>query len=331
MHLKRRDFMTLLGGMAAPILWPITAGAQQAKAVRRIGVLMAYAENDAEAQSRVAAFRSELARLGWLEGKNLMLDIRWSTADVDKIGSDAQALVNAKPDLALSSNSPTTVALLKQTHSIPIIFATVVDPVKSGFVASIARPGGNVTGFTNIEGSIAGKWLELVKRIAPAIDRVAFLYNPATAPFADIYLKSFEAAAMPLKVSAIAAPVKDPGEIETVIAANAPGGLMVMPGPFFANHSEQVIALAARHRMPAIYPFRYYAEQGGLMAYGSDQADNYRQAAAYADRILKGASPAELPVVQPTKFELVVNLRAAKQLGLAPPPTMLAEADQVIE
>jgi putative ABC transport system substrate-binding protein len=300
-------------------------------AIRRIGVLMAYAESEAESQSRIAAFRSELARLGWIEGQNLVLDIRWSTADVDKIRRDAQALVSSKPDLILSSNSPTTAALLKRTRSIPIIFATVADPVKSGFVASIARPDGNVTGFTNLEGSIAGKWLELVKQIAPAIDRVAFLYNPATAPFAEIYLKSFEAAATPLKVRAVAAPVQEPGEIETIMVANAPGGLMVMPGPFFANHSEQVIALAARCRMPAIYPFRYYAEQGGLMAYGNDQADNYRHAAAYADRILKGVSPAELPVVQPTKFELVVNLRAARLLGLAPPPTMLAEADQVIE
>jgi putative tryptophan/tyrosine transport system substrate-binding protein len=220
---------------------------------------------------------------------------------------------------------------LKQARKIAIIFATVADPVESGFVASIARPGGNVTGFTNLEGSIAGKWLELVKRIAPAIERVAFLYNPATAPFSEIYLKSFEAAATSLKLRAIAAPVNEPGEIEAAMVANAPGGLIVMPGPFFANHSEQAIALAARHRMPAIYPFRYYAEHGGLMTYGNDQVDNYRLAAAYADRILKGASPAELPVVQPTKFEFVINLKTAKQLGLDPPPTMLAEADEVIE
>jgi putative tryptophan/tyrosine transport system substrate-binding protein len=326
--LKRRVFIT---GLGATVALPALASAQPASAVRRIGVLMAYAENDTEPQSRIAAFRNELAKLGWDERQNLVLDIRWSTADVEKIRRDAQALITSKPDLILSSNSPTTAALLQQTRKIAIIFATVADPVESGFVASIARPGGNVTGFTNLEGSIAGKWLELVKQIAPAIDRVAFLYNPATAPFSEIYLKPFEAAAMPLKLRAIAAPVNEPGEIEATMVANAPGGLIVMPGPFFANQSEQVIALAARHRMPAIYPFRYYAKQGGLMTYGNDQADNYRHAAAYADRILKGASPAELPVVQPTKFELVVNLQTAKRLGLDPPPTMLAEADEVIE
>jgi putative ABC transport system substrate-binding protein len=326
--MRRREFVT---GLGAAVALPALARAQQAGAVRRIGVLMAYAESDTESQSRITAFRNELAKLGWDEKQNLVLDIRWSTADIETIRRDAQALVASKPDLILSSNSPTTAALLKQTNDIAIIFATVADPVESGFVASIARPGGNVTGFTNLEGSIAGKWLELVKQIAPAIDRVAFLYNPATAPFSEIYLKSFEAAATPLKLRAIAAPVDEPGEIEAAIVANSPGGLIVMPGPFFANHSEQVIALAARHRMPAIYPFRYYAEQGGLMTYGSDQADNYRHAAEYADRILKGASPAELPVVQPTKFEFVVNLRTAKRLGLDPSPTMLAQADQVIE
>jgi putative tryptophan/tyrosine transport system substrate-binding protein len=326
--LRRRGF---IAGLGAAVALPALARAQQAGALRRIGVLMDYAENDKESQSRMAAFRSELARLGWIEGENLVLDIRWSTADVAQIRRDAQALTGSKPDLILSSNSPTTAALLKQTREIAIVFATVADPVQSGFVASIARPGGNVTGFTNLEGSIAGKWLELVKQIAPAIDRVAFLYNPATAPFSAIYLKPFEAAAATLGLSAIAAPVNEPGEIEAAMVANAPGGLIVMPGPFFANHSAQVIALAAQHRMPAIYPFRYYAEQGGLMTYGNDQADNYRQAAGYANRILKGASPAELPVIQPTKFEFVVNLKTAKLLGLDPPPTMLTQADAVIE
>lgn len=220
---------------------------------------------------------------------------------------------------------------MKETRSIPVIFATVADPVESGFVASIAHPGGNATGFTNIEGSIAGKWLEQVKEIAPSVERVAFLFNPATAPFSEIYLKPFQAAAAQLKVKAIAAPVDNASELEAIMAANAPGGIMVMPGPFFANRSEQVIALAARHRMPAVYPFRYYAEQGGLMAYGNDQADNYRRAADYADRILKGASPAELPVQAPVKFELTINLKTARAIGLEVPARLLQQADAVLE
>ena len=301
------------------------------QAVRRIGVLMAYAESETEAQARVATFRDGLARLGWIEGQNLVIDVRWSTADLGRISRDAAELVARKPDLILSSNTPTTVALLKETRSIPIVFATVADPVESGFVASMSHPGGHVTGFTNLEGSIAGKWLELIKEIAPSVDRVAFLFNPATAPFSETYLKPFEAAAAPLKVKAVATPVNDPAELQAIMAANAPGGVMVMPGPFFANHSQEVIALALRHRMPAIYPFRYYAEQGGLMAYGNDQADNYRRAADYADRILKGASPAELPVQAPVKFELTINLKTARAIGMDVPARLLQEADAVLE
>jgi putative ABC transport system substrate-binding protein len=324
--MKRRAF---IAGLGAASLLPSLASAQQAK--RRIGVLMAYAESEPESQARLATFRDGLAKLGWIEGHNLALDIRWSTASLEKIARDAKELVALQPDLILSSNTPTTAALLKETASIPIIFATVADPVESGFVASIARPGGKVTGFTNIEGSISGKWLELVKEAASSVDCVAFLFNPATAPFSETYLKPFEAAAAPLKVKAIAAPVNDAHELEAIMAANAPGGIMVMPGPFFANHSEQVIALAAHHRMPAVYPFRYYAEQGGLMAYGNDQADNYRRAADYADRILKGASPAELPVQAPVKFELVINLKTARAIGLDVPARLLQEADAVLE
>ena len=301
------------------------------QAVRRIGVLMAYAESETEAQARVATFRDGLARLGWIEGQNLVIDVRWSTADLGRISRDAADLVALKPNLILSSNTPTTVALLKETRSIPIVFATVADPVESGFVASMSHPGGHVTGFTNLEGSVAGKWLELIKEIAPAVDRVAFLFNPATAPFSATYLKPFAEAAAPLKLNAVAAPVNDPAELQAIMAANAPGGIMVMPGPFFANHSQEVIALALRHRMPAIYPFRYYAEQGGLMAYGNDQADNYRRAADYADRILKGASPAELPVQAPVKFELTINLKTARAIGMDVPARLLQEADAVLE
>jgi putative ABC transport system substrate-binding protein len=234
----------------------------------------------------------------------------------------------------VSSTTPTTAALLMHTRDLPIVFATVVDPVGSGFVASLSRPGGNATGFVNLEGSIAGKWLELLKRIAPRVRRAAFLYSPASSPFAEIYLDPFRTAAASLAMEPIATPIREASELEPAIAACAAapgGGFIVMPGPFMANHSRPVIALAARYLLPAVYPFRYYAELGGLLSYGSDQADNYRHAAAYVDRILKGDKPAELPVQAPVRFELAINLKTAKAMGLAVPAGMLQEADEVIE
>jgi putative ABC transport system substrate-binding protein len=295
---------------------------------------MSYIESDQESQARVAAFREELAKLGWIEGHNLRIDIRWATADTGKIRDAAQDLVALQPDLILSSSTPPTAALLKLTRNIPIVFATVADPVGSGFVASVPRPGGNATGFTNLEGSIAGKWLELVKEMAPQIQRAAFLYDPATAPFADIYLNPFKASAAALAVEAVAAPVHETAELDEVVAAYAGAprsGLIVMPGPFMATHSAQIIALAAQYGLPAVYPFRYYAESGGLMSYGNDQADNYRRAATYVDRILKGDKPGDLPVQAPVKFDLAINLKTAKALGLDVPPRLLQQADTVFE
>jgi putative tryptophan/tyrosine transport system substrate-binding protein len=331
--MKRRQFITLLGGAAMSV--PRAARAQApAGKLPRIGVLMAHAESDHEAQVRVAAFREELQKLGWIDNRTARIDTRWATNAVEGIQRAAQELVASKPDLILSSDTPTTEALLRYTHTIPIIFATVVDPVGSGFVASLPRPGGNVTGFTNLEGSIAGKWLELLKEVAPRINRAAFLLNPATSPFAEIFLNPFRIAAASLAVEATVVPVGDDAGLETAIVAYARmpnGGFVVVPGPFMNSHSAEIVALAARLDLPAVYPFRYYAEAGGLLAYGNDQADNYRRAAGYADRILKGNNPGELPVQAPVKFELTVNLKTAKALGLDVSPALLQRAHTVIE
>jgi putative ABC transport system substrate-binding protein len=273
-------------------------------------------------------------KLGWIDNRTVRIETRWATDVVEKIKPAAQELVASQPDLILSSDTPTTEALLRYTRTIPIVFATVADPVGSGFVASLARPGGNVTGFANLEGSIAGKWLELLKEIAPRITRAAFLFNPATSPFAEIFLDSFRTAAASLAVEATVVSVGDSAALETAIVAHAgtpSGGFVVVPSPFMSKRSTQIIALAARFGLPAVYPFRYYAEAGGLLAYGNDQADNYRRAADYADRILKGSKPSELPVQAPVKFELTVNLKTAKALGLDVSRALLQQAETVIE
>ena len=329
--MRRRDFLGVIGGAAA---WPLAARAQQGERMRRIGVLMAYAESDPEAQAWVAAFREELQKLGWTEGRNIRIDIRWATGDTEAIQRFAKELVALQPDLIVSPTTPPTAALLQQTRTIPIIFAIVADPVGSGFVASFPRPGGNATGFINYEPTIASKWLELLKEIAPRVNRVAFLFNPATAPHFEYYLNPFKAAAASFGLEAIAAPVRGTSELESVIAAQARepnSGLMVMPDSFTTSHRVEIISLAARYRLPAIYPYRYFAEVGGLLSYGLDRLDNFRRAATYADRILKGEKPSELPVQAPVKFELVINLKTAKALGLTVPPTLLARADEVIE
>ena len=246
----------------------------------------------------------------------------------------AKELVALQPDLILTQNTPTTAAVLQQTRTIPIIFANVSDPVGSGFVAGLSRPGGNVTGFIDMEATIAGKWLELLKEVAPRITRVAFLFNPATAPFAEYYVTHFKAVAASFAVEAIAAPVRDTSELESVVAGQArepDGGLIVMPEAFMNVHRAEVTSLAAHYRLPAVYPRRFFAELGGLLSYGNDQSDNFRRTATYADRILHGAKPDELPVEQPTKFELVINLKTAKALGLTVPPSLLATANEVIE
>jgi putative ABC transport system substrate-binding protein len=329
---KRREFITLLGGAAA---WPLGAVAQQRERMRRIGVLMTFAESDLEGQAYVAAFREGLQKLGWAENRNMRIDTRWSLpADAEATQRFAKELVALQPDLILSHNTPTTAALLQQTRTIPIIFVTVADPVGSGFVAGFPRPGGNVTGFTTMEPTMPGKWLELLKEIAPRVARVAMPFNPATATYAEIYLNPLKAAAASFAVEAIAAPVHDTSELEAVVAAHARepnGGLIVMPDSFLNVHRAEVTSLAARYRLPAVYQYRYYTELGGLMSYGNDPLDNCRRAASYADRILKGEKPSALPVQAPVKFELVINLKTAKALGLDVPLFLQQRADEVIE
>jgi len=329
---RRREFITLLGGAAAA--WPMAARAQQGERMRRIGVLMAYAEGDREGASFVATFREGLQQLGWAEGRNIRIDFRWAALDAELMQRFAKELVALQPDIILSNTTPTTTALLQQTRTIPIVFVLVADPVGSGFVASFPRPGGNATGFTNIEPTMPSKWLELFKEIAPRIARVAALFNPATARYAEYYLGPLKAAAASFAVEASAAPVQDISEIEPIIAAQARepnGGLIVMPDSFTVAHRTEITLLAARYSLPALYPFRLFTELGGLLSYGNDLTDQFRRAATYANRILKGAKPSELPVEAPVKFELVINLKTAKALGLEVPPTLLARADEVIE
>jgi putative tryptophan/tyrosine transport system substrate-binding protein len=328
----RRELLVALGGAA--VVWPLAARAQQAERMRRIGVLMAYAESDPAAQAWVAAFREELLKLGWVEGRNIRIDTRWATADVELIQRFAKELVALQPELVVSTSTPSTASLLQQTHTIPIIFTNVSDPVGSGFVASLPRPGGNATGFSTIEGSLGGKWLELLMEIVPRVARVALLFNPATATYADYYLNPFKAAAASFGVEAIAAPVHDWSEFESVVAAQARepnGALIIIPDIFTIAHRVEIISLAARHRLPAVYPFRFFAEVGGLLSYGVDLTDNFRRVAIYADRILKGEQPSVLPVQAPVKFELVINLKTAKALGLDVPLFFQQRADEVIE
>jgi len=331
--LQRRDFITLLGGAAAT--WPLAARAQPGDRMRRIAVLMGYPENDPEGHVLIAAFQEGLQQLGWTVGRNIRTDIRWTTpGDTEALRRAVKELVALQPDLILSHSTPTTATLLQQTRSIPIIFAFVSDPLGSGFVASFPRPGGNVTGFIVMEPTMAGKWLELLKEVAPRVAHVAFLFNPETAPYAEYYMKPFKAAASSLALEVISAPVRDGSELATVIAIQARepnGGLVVMPDSFTDAHRAEIILLTARYGLPAVYPFRYWAQQGGLLSYGCEQIDNFRRAATYADRVLKGAKPSELPVQAPVKFVLTINLKTAKALGLAVPVQLEQSADEVIE
>jgi putative tryptophan/tyrosine transport system substrate-binding protein len=329
--MRRREFLGVLGSAAA---WPVVARAQQAGPVRRIGILMGGAESDPEGQSSVAAFREGLRKLGWMEGSNSEIDIRWAAADVESMKRFAKELVTLQPDLILTSSTPATAAMLQQTRTIPVVFVIVADPVGSGFVASLPRPGGNATGFTPIVGSLGGKWVELLKEIAPQVGRVMLLFNPPTATFVEGYLNPFKAAAASFGAEAIVAPIKDMPALESLLTSEArepSTGLVVIPDAFTILHRTEITALAARYHVPAIYWSRSFAEVGGLISYGPDVVGEYRRAALYADRILKGSKPSELPVQTPVKLELVVNLKTAKALGLAAPPSLLAQADEVIE
>jgi ABC-type uncharacterized transport system substrate-binding protein len=329
---RRRDFITLVGGAAT---WPLTARAQQPDRVRRIGVLFSVSESDPEGQAWLSTFREGLQQLGWTVGRNIQLDYRWaSPRDPETRQRVAKELAALRPDLILAQNTVSTASMLQETHSIPIIFANVIDPIGSGFVASLAHPGGNVTGFTLVESSVVGKWLQVLKEIAPRVNRVAFLFNPGAAPYAQYYLTVFNAAAPSLGMEAIEAPINSPSEIEPVIAEQAHdqnGGLFLMPDTFLLVHRAEVTSLAARYALPTICPYSDYTKVGGLMSYGFDLIDNYRRAAIYADRILRGAKPSELPVQLPVKVQLTINLKTAKALGITIPQSLLVTADEVIE
>jgi putative ABC transport system substrate-binding protein len=331
LDLGRRQLITLLGGAA--VAWPLAARAQQRR-MRRIGVLMSTAETDPESPPRIAAFQRGLATVGWIAGQNVRIDYRWAAGEPAQMQVLARELVNLQPDVILAHTTPSTAALMRETRTIPIVFVVVGDPVGSGFVASIPRPGGNITGFTNIESSLGGKWIQLLKEIAPRVTRVSLLFNPETAPFAAFYVHPIEAAAPSFAVEPIAKPIRTDTEIEaaiTDVGRESTGGLIVLPDTFTTVHRKAIISAAARNNVPTIYPFRYMASDGGLIAYGVDVVDLFQRAAPYVDRILRGANPADLPVQAPTKFELVINLETAKALGLQAPPTLLALADEVIE
>jgi putative tryptophan/tyrosine transport system substrate-binding protein len=329
--MKRREFIAALGSMAA---WPLAAHAQEPERVRRIGVLLATAADDAEAQTRVGAFLQGLTQLGWTDGSNLRIDTRWATTNPDELRRHATELVALAPDVLVGGSGTTTAAaLLQATRTVPIVFAIVVDPVGAGFVASLARPGANATGFTAFEYGLSGKWLELLKQIAPGVTRAAVLRDPGIASGIGQF-GALQAVAPSLGVELTPLDIRDAGEVERGIAtfARAPnGGLIVTASPAATRHRTLIVALAARHKLPAVYWERFFVTAGGLISYGPDFVDQFRRAAGYVDRILKGEKPSDLPVQAPTKFELVINLKTAKALGLEVPPTLLARADEVIE
>jgi ABC-type uncharacterized transport system substrate-binding protein len=328
---RRREFITLLGGAAAAA-WPLAARAQQGERMRRIGVLMGTTESDPVTQARLAAFLDGLQQLGWTDGRNVRIEIRWPAGSADRFRTYATELVGLAPDVILASASASVAALQQASRSAPIVFANVIDPVGAGFVASLAQPGGNATGFTSFEYGISGKWLELLKEIAPHMTRVAVLRDPALAAGIGQFAAIQSASSSAVELSAI--DTRDVGEIERalVLFARKPnGGLIVTASASALIHRHQIIALATRLRLPNVNPFRYYPSNGGLASYGPDAIDSFRRAASYVDRVLKGEKPADLPVQAPTKYELVINLKTAKTLGLEIPPTLLARADEVIE
>jgi putative tryptophan/tyrosine transport system substrate-binding protein len=334
-HVGRRKFISALGGAAAA--WPFAARAQQPKRVRRIGVLMTFAADDPEGRPRLGAFVQGLQEAGWADGRNVEIDTRWAAGDAGQFRKYAAELVALEPDVILASATPAVKALQQASRTVPIVFVGISDPIGSGFVESFSRPGGNITGFTNFEATVGGKWLGLLKEIVPSIKHVSMLFNPDTAnagASGGIYLQSIEAAAHVQSTELIASPVHNPADIDDVFAAIAQspdGGLIVMPNAFTFANRERIVAQAVRYQIPSVYPLVMFVRAGGLLSYGVDTIDQYRRATAYVDRILKGEKPANLPVQEPIKFELAVNLKTAKALGLTIPESFLVRADEVIE
>jgi putative ABC transport system substrate-binding protein len=330
MTLRRREFITLLGGAAAN--WPHAARAPQPERMRRIGMLMPGDENDPVRKTYVSAFTQALAGLGWTDGRNMRMDLRWGGDDINRIRTLAQELVGLQPDIIVTSSTSATAAVQRETRTIPIVFAGVADPVASGIVARLDRPSGNITGFANSETSLAGKWLELLSEIAPGLKRAAIMFNPDTA--SSLFMPAFETAARSLKVLPITASVHSDGEIETAVIAlgrEPGGGLVVIAEVFMIAHRVPLISAAARNNVPAVYGRSYFTRDGGLLSYGADLVDAWRRAASYVDRILRGERAGDLPVQFPTKFEMAVNLKTAKALGLAVSQSILLRADEVIE
>jgi ABC-type uncharacterized transport system substrate-binding protein len=330
--IKRREFMALLGGGAAA--WPLMARAEQPERMRRVVFLHGLAENDPEAQARVAAFREGLETLGWTENRNVQIEHWFSGGDIARIRTYTAELVGSAPDVIAASGTPVIAALKQATRTIPIVFSVVNDPAGQGFVANLARPGGNITGFSYVDFPMIGKWLEMLKEAVPGIRRMTLMFNPQTAPYYPAFLREFGATAAPLAAKLSATPVRNEGEIEAAVTAFArepEGGLIAAPDPFINTHRGLIIALALRHRLPTLFGFRQHVREGGLMSYGPDSVDIVRRSASYVDRILKGENPADLPVQAPTKYELAINLKTARALGLEVPPTLLARADEVIE
>jgi putative tryptophan/tyrosine transport system substrate-binding protein len=330
--MRRRQFIAGVVGAVATSPWVVRA--QQADRVRRIGVLMSLTSDDPSGEGEITAFRQGLEELGWTDTRNINVHLRWTGADLDRIRTFAKELVELRPDVLVARATPTTLALKRETDTIPVVFVNVSEPVGSGLAQTLARPGGNLTGFTNFEGSIGGKWLQLLKQVDPRITKAGIVYNPQTAPFAKLFLNSVQAAAPTLSVRSVDLPIHTPSDIETTLAtfaAEQGGCLVSIPDSFSIEHRSLMIPLAARYRLPAVYSYPWAARSGGLMAYAVDSRDSMRRAAGYVDRILRGAKPAELPIQQPAQFSLSINLQTAKALGIEFPVTLIATADEVIE
>lgn len=330
--MKRREFITILGAGCVSAALPNALRAD--RSLKRLGILMAYRESDAEAQKYVSAFEDELKRLGWSEGNNLSVVRHWAGPEVAALQQAARDLVRWQPDAILSSSTPTTAALAREGSTIPVVFAIVSDPIGSGFAKSFAKPGGNATGFTNLDASMGGKWLELMKELEPSVKEVGFMFNPATASYANFYMASFISAGLSFGIVARAAPVASDRDIESVVASYAQkseSGIVVMTDSFTSSHRDAIIKSADKHRIPVIYPYRFFAQDGGLLAYGNNRVEPFRGAAVYVDRIFRGERAGDLPIQAPTQFELVINLKTAKALGLTIPSSMLIRADEVIE
>ena len=330
--MRRREFITLFAGTAA--VWPLAVRAQSTGRARIVGVLIDYAESDPVSESLIAVFRDELTKLGWKEDSNLRIEVRWSAGSAEKVRTFAKELVNLRPDAILGRGTPETIALARETRTIPIVFAAASDPIGNGFAASLTHPGGNISGFTNVEATVGGKWVELLKEIAPRTSHVALLFNPATAPPVQFYMPSIQAAAASFAIQASTAPIHTTNEIEgviTTLARDPGGGLIMMPDTFNVTNRDLIIAMAARYGVPAVSNNPIFAQSGCLITYGVDFTELVRQSAGYIARILKGESPADLPVQNPTKFSLAVNLKTAKALGLTVPSSLLGRAEEIIE